>query len=152
ALQIAWCVQNLDSLRPIHVGNTAPTFALPTIEAGGAPGARRGLAPGKITVLDFWATWCKPCLAAMPKLDKLARDNPDIDVIAVNLDDTTAARALFDRAGYVITLLGDDDDVSTRYSVTAIPHTVVIDREGTVRKVFRGDTGNIAAAVESVRK
>jgi len=152
AFQILWIVRHVDSMRPVSIGNTAPAFALHAIGPGGALGEQRGLAHDKVTVIDFWATWCKPCIASLPKLERMAREKPDVDVIAINLDDARAARALFDKAGYTLTLLADDGDVSERYNVTSIPHTVVIGRDGLVKHVFRGGTKNLDAAVEEIRK
>lgn len=156
ALQIVAIARHIDSLRPVSIGNTAPAFALPTIGPGGTLGDKRGLPSNKVTVIDFWATWCKPCIAALPKLERIRREHPDVDVITINLDDARSARELFDGAGYTMALLMDDGDVSERYSVASIPHTVVIDRDGTVKHVFRGSTKSldaaIAAAVGQIRK
>lgn len=150
--QVVWIAGNLDLVRPMKSGIEAPAIALPRIGPGGALGDRVTLAAsrGKITVLDFWATWCKPCLAAMPRLDRVARSHPDVAVIAVNLDDAAAARALFDQRGYAMTLVADDGDTSQRYSVSTIPHTVIIDRRGVVREVAHG-TADVAAMVEAIR-
>jgi thiol-disulfide isomerase/thioredoxin len=152
ASQVAWIAGNLDLVRPMKSGGEAPAIALPRIGPGGALGDRVTLAAsrGKITVLDFWATWCKPCLASMPRLDRVARSHPDVAVIAVNIDDPVAARALFDQRGYAMTLVTDDGDTSQRYSVSAVPHTVIIDRRGVVRQVVRG-TADIAAIIETIR-
>jgi thiol-disulfide isomerase/thioredoxin len=133
-------------------GVEAPEIALPRIGAGGALGERVTLAAsrGKITLLDFWATWCKPCLASMPRLDQVARAS-DVAVIAINLDDPAAARALFDQRGYAMTLVADDGDTSQRYRVTEIPHTVLIDRHGVVREVVRG-ASDLTAKIEAIRR
>jgi thiol-disulfide isomerase/thioredoxin len=151
-LQIAWIAKHVDSMRPVTIGNTAPAFALRAIGPGGELGASRGLPANKITVIEFWATWCGPCLASLPKLERMAREQLDVEVITVNLDDAAAARALFDEAGYTMTLLLDDGEVSERYNVTSIPHAVVIDRDGTVRRVFRGGTNSLESAVREIRK
>lgn len=105
---------------------------------------------GKVVLLDFWATWCGPCLKAMPKLDVLARTHPDVVVIAINLDDAAAARTLWDERGYLIRLLADDGQVSERYGVSTIPHSVVIDRAGVVRMVARGNTAQLDATVRAL--
>jgi thiol-disulfide isomerase/thioredoxin len=134
-------------------GDPAPAFALPRIDATGKLGERVTLAHtrGKVTVLDFWATWCGPCLAAMPRLEKLARSHPGVAVLAINLDDAAAARAVFNEHGYTMTLLVDDDDVRDRYGVSSIPHTVIIDRAGVVRHVVRGNATDIVALVDAIR-
>jgi thiol-disulfide isomerase/thioredoxin len=152
ALQILWIARNVDSMRPVTIGTPSPQFALPAIEEGGALGAKRGISPGKVTVVEFWATWCKPCRAALPKLERIARARPGIEVITINLDDAAAARAMWNQAGFTMPLVMDDGAVSQRFNVTEIPHTVVIDKTGTVVRVFRGGTTQLEAALDQVEK
>ncbi|HSK03397.1 MAG TPA: TlpA disulfide reductase family protein, partial [Kofleriaceae bacterium] len=151
-LHAAWIVQHLDLIRPVEDGMPAPAFTLPAIGPGGELGPAFTLGEGRVTVLDFWATWCGPCIKAMPELDALAAEHPDVDVIAINLDDPAGARAMFDQRGWThLRLLADDGVVSQRYNVSAIPHSVVIDRGGIVRHVLRGGSAGLAAAVRAER-
>ena len=129
-IQLAWLRSNLDEVRPLETGQLAPEIALHRIGPGGALGERVSIRRGRITVLDFWATWCGPCLRSLPALDEFARTHPDVDVLAIDLDDAQEARAMFDRAHYGLNLLADDGEASKRYNVLAIPHRVLIDREG----------------------
>jgi thiol-disulfide isomerase/thioredoxin len=153
AVQTGWIVKHLDLVKPMTTGEQAPAFALPEIDATGQLGAPVALSAsrGKVTVVEFWATWCKVCLAAMPKVEKLARTRSDVSVITINLDDPARARAQFNERGYTIKLLADDGDVSQRYGVSVIPHTVVIDRHGVVRDVIRGTGTDLATVVDAVR-
>jgi len=154
AIQTAWLADNLEQVRPMQSGDRAPAFALPAIEQGGALGRKVTLASetGKIVVLDFWATWCKPCLASLPRLDALAKRHRDVAVIAINLDDPKEARDLFDAEHYQMLLLADDGDTRVRYGVSGIPHTVVIDRDGMVRAVVRNKEGALEAAVQALER
>jgi thiol-disulfide isomerase/thioredoxin len=151
--QAVWIARNLELVKPMTTGDQAPVLSLAQIGPTGALGDRVTLADtrGKVTVLDFWATWCTPCLASMPRLEKLARSHPDVAVLTINLDDPARARALFNERGYTMKLLADDGDVSQRYGVTSIPHTVIIDRRGVVREVVRGTGSDLAASVDAVR-
>ena len=151
--QAGWIARNLELVKPMTTGDEAPALSLAQIGPTGALGDRLTLADtrGKVTVLDFWATWCNPCLAAMPRLEQLARSHPDVAVLTINLDDPARARALFNERGYTMKLLADDGDVSQRYGVTSIPHTVIIDRRGTVREVVRGTGSDLAASVDAIR-
>ncbi len=149
-VQSIWIVKHLDLMRPVADGDPAPALALPVIvDAKGTLGPVRALAAsrGKVVVIDFWATWCKPCLAALPALEAVARKS-EVDVIAINLDEPGRAWSMFQTARYSeMFLLADDGEVSQRYGVSTIPHTVIVDPDGTVREVHRGGH-DIAAAVE----
>jgi thiol-disulfide isomerase/thioredoxin len=153
AIRIVWIAGHLELVKPMTSGEPAPAIALPRIEAGGALGARITLAEarGKVVVLDFWATWCKPCLLEMPRLDQVARAHPDVAVIAINIDDPAAARAMFDRRGWTMALVADDGDTSQRYGVSSIPHTVILDRRGVVRDVLHGARADLATVIETIR-
>jgi len=151
-VQSVWLARHSESMRPMTQGDPAPAFALPTITAGGALGAPVALPDlhGKVIVLDFWATWCGPCIKAMPKLELIARNHPNVAVIAINLDDAAAARAMWDTAHYRMTLVADDGPVSERYGGSTIPHTVVIDQSGIVRRVARGSSNSLDVTVRAL--
>ena len=155
ASQGLWIARNWDLMRPVTEDTRAPTFVLPSIGPGGKDGPPRQLAdyPGKIIVVDFWATWCEPCVRSLPRLDALARGR-DVAVLAINIDDDPAeARALFDAKHYVMELLVDHElTVKRRYNVVTIPHTVVIDPEGMVRFVSRGNSSGLVDAIADIRK
>ena len=142
ALNIAWVVNNRDLLRPVMSGDVAPAISLPTIGAAGALGPNATLTDhaGKVVIVDFWATWCQPCLEGLPALDAIARRGAasGLVVLALNIDNPKEARRIFDSAGYQMTLVAGDRATEDRYGVQMIPHTVVIDRRGRVRDVHRG--------------
>jgi len=138
AFQGVWIARHIEQLRPMTSGNPAPALALPAIGPHGELGPKVAFAPGKITVIDFWATWCNPCLKSLPHLDAFARKHPEVNVYAIAMDEPVDSRALFDEQHYSPTLLLDDKDTSTRYGATTIPYTVVIDRAGNVRQAHTG--------------
>lgn len=72
---------------PLTTGTKAPDFTPEKFLKGTEV---KALEPGKVHVIEFWATWCGPCVAAMPHLTQLQKDNPEIAVIGV---------AGFERAG-----------------------------------------------------
>ncbi len=154
AIHVGWVATHLDLMRPVKSGEPAPELALPAIvDARGTTGPVHRLSDsrGKVVVIDFWATWCGPCLQALPKLDHIARAHDDVEVLAVNLDDPGRAFTLFRDARYQMTLLADDGNASERFGVTTIPHTVIVNRDGTVYEVFRG-AHDLARELEQIRK
>jgi peroxiredoxin len=88
----------------------------------------------------------------MPGLDTFTRAHPEVTVLAVNLDDPAAARALFREHHYSMTLVAGDDELSRRYGVATIPHTVVIDAAGRVRKVGHAGEIDLEATIAALAK
>jgi len=147
-----WIGRHLDQVRPLVAGSAAPALSLPKIGPKGTLGDRVAIAPGKVTVIDFWATWCGPCIKALPALESFARRHPEVDVLAINRDDPAEARAMFDEARFGLTLLADDGETSERFGVTTIPHTVVIDRTGTLRKIGHGGGLDLEAELRALAR
>jgi peroxiredoxin len=113
-------------------GSAAPAFRLPALAGG-----ERDLAAqrGKIVVLNFWATWCPPCVAEMPSLERLHRTlSPEgLSVVTISTDEDEAElrRFLKERA-LTIPVLRDPGGraVASLYRTTGYPETFVIDRDG----------------------
>jgi thiol-disulfide isomerase/thioredoxin len=121
-------------------GKSAPAFTLEGL-AGPAVAVP---AAGKVTVLNFWATWCPPCREELPELDKFARDNPAVAFYAVDLQEPAAkVRDFLKQNGYSFPVLLDSGGSAAQaYRINAIPTTVVIDKSGLK---FR-KTGPVTAA------
>lgn len=113
---------------------TAPDFTLPDLH--GRKYSAKELR-GRIIVMDFWATWCGPCVAELPHLQKLAdtlKGNKDVLFLAVSTDLRASDVSSFvDRKKITLAVVRDDRDVATYYNVGGIPTLFVIDREGKIR-------------------
>ncbi|HET9485230.1 MAG TPA: TlpA disulfide reductase family protein [Xanthomonadales bacterium] len=99
---------------------------------------------GRPRLVNFWATWCAPCVREMPLLDRYAREHPELAMIGIALDDPAAAAA-FARdldIGYAILV---DTPSATDSSVVhgnrrgVLPFSVFIDADGVVRAAEAGD-------------
>ncbi|HTN83701.1 MAG TPA: TlpA disulfide reductase family protein [Sorangium sp.] len=131
------------SVRHPLVGSAAPEFHAESTSAVtvGVPGTRRT----RVTVIDFWASWCASCSRTMPALDRLWRDRKadGVAVIGVNVDDSeAAAEAAAYELGATFPIVADlDQRLTGTYGVAQVPLTFVVDSAGTVRWVGRDPEG-----------
>jgi thiol-disulfide isomerase/thioredoxin len=121
------------------VGKPAPDFSLELLDG---KTFRLSEAKGQVVVLDFWATWCGPCLQAMPQVEKAAGEFRDqgVKLVAVNLQEAPKdITAMLERHQLKLTVALDKDGVvAQKYAAHAIPQTVVVGRDGTVSRLFVG--------------
>ena len=123
----------LDQEKP-EVGHPAPVFKLRNLQ-----GNLEGLVDhkDKVIILNFWATWCAPCLEEMPAFEKLYRRyrSQDLTVLAVSIDkgDFSKVQGFVDSNNLTFPVLMDSDGVAEKlYPSFTIPFTYVIDKEGRV--------------------
>lgn len=121
------------------VGSDAPDFNLPSLN--GHDLSLEQLR-GKPVLLNFWATWCDPCLRELPLLDATAQTHmDDLVVLGVSVGESlTAVEHFAERhpLSYPI-LLDHDEDVGVLYQVQGYPTSVFIDAEGVVRAIYLGE-------------
>ncbi len=90
---------------------------------------------GNVVVLEFWATWCAPCIAAMPHMNELAKKYEGKPVRFVSVSDESAEKVQgFLKRGLLKSWVGIDADASLlkAYGVRSIPRTIVIDKQGRI--------------------
>ena len=124
----------------LPTGEPAPGFRLPTLR--GDVVDLQSLR-GKVVVVNFWATWCPPCVEEMPSLEKLHRTlGPEgLVVLGVSVDEDEAAlRAFVTKAGVTFPILRDPGGAgpSTAYRTTGFPETFVVGPTGTLVESYVG--------------
>ncbi len=131
----------------------APGFVLPELGRDGElTGAMVDLGElrGRVVLLDFWAEWCGPCREALPWLGELQERFGDrgLTVLSVKTDGDDLGRAAKALRATRFPLVLDEHGVAGRYQVTVIPHMVLVDRDGIVRGVYRGDSSGLVKKIE----
>jgi thiol-disulfide isomerase/thioredoxin len=91
---------------------------------------------GKVVVVNFWATWCRPCREEMPALQRVAASEPDVVVLEVDLMESgDKARSFLDSLGLdkLQPVLDTDGATTRRFGVLTLPSTFFVDKDGVIR-------------------
>jgi cytochrome c biogenesis protein CcmG/thiol:disulfide interchange protein DsbE len=139
----------------VRSGREAPVFSGRLTD-----GASASLADyrGKVVLIDFWATWCEPCVEEMPVLERVHRRfaGREFSVVGVNAEgrgtvDATRIGAFLHARGATYPSFVDDGRILTQYDVSQIPFMVLVDREGKIRRTYTGGMPErtLAADIES---
>jgi len=132
--------------KPSGIGVPAPDFTVQDSDHSVSLGQFRG----KIVVLNFWATWCPPCVEELPSLEKMQKnlENKDVVVLGISVDSDANDyhKFLKDHGVDFLTVRdpGQQNDkgivapVASKYGTFKFPETYIIDRNGVVRRKFIG--------------
>ena len=136
-------------------GSPAPGFRLPRLE-GDAPLDLADLR-GRVVLVNFWATWCAPCEAEMPAMERLYRRlAPEgFELVAISVDhDVEAVRSFRERLGLSFPILLDpDQQAAIRYQTFRFPESLLIGPDGVIVERYVGAKDwDAQAYVERIRR
>jgi len=123
--------------RPGITGQVAPDFTV----SDGTSTIHLADYRGKIVLINFWATWCPPCVQEMPGLIELHHDRPDLAILAVSIDeDEDAYKNYIGRRHIDLLSVRDPNQTAAKlYRTEGWPETYIIDRKGVIRRKVVGD-------------
>lgn len=103
---------------------------------------------GKVVLVDFWASWCPPCLESLPAYEAVYRDigGPDFEIVAVNVDEDTrdGMRFLEERPVSYPVIADPEGRIGVPWRIRSLPRTFLVDRDGRIAaeyKRFRSGDG-----------
>ncbi|MBP3039966.1 TlpA family protein disulfide reductase [Bacillaceae bacterium Marseille-Q3522] len=124
-----------DNLPGLAIGEKAPDFTLENLQGDSV---RLSDFRGKTVMLNFWATWCPPCKAEMPDMEKFHKEAGEkVVILAVNMDTYNDVQGFAEEIGVSFPILLDNkNEVNKAYKILAIPTTYFIDKEGYIKHKF----------------
>jgi peroxiredoxin len=148
-------LKNIEKMHDIlKAGSVAPEFDLPAL-AGGS--VKLSDLKGKVVIVNFWATWCPPCLQEMPGLNEIYNEYKDkgVEVLGLTLDEKglPVTKPILTKLGIDYPILESDKSTYQNYGhILTIPFTYIIDRQGVIQKKFinRQDKAAFAAALDEM--
>ena len=130
---LVWVVAGTLEQRVINAGDTAPDFSIVTEHGRTVTRSNFG---GKLLVLNFWASWCPPCISELPSLNQFAQEyaSKGVVVLGISIDknEKLYKNFLAQRQVAFETARDPETDISTSYGTFQIPETYLIDRNGKV--------------------
>jgi peroxiredoxin len=123
----------------VKVGDPAPDFSL--VDLTGKTWVLSEL-KGQVVFINFWATWCPPCMEELPSMQKLYEKIPKdrFKMLALlNKDKPAVANFLANQNGFTMPILDDSQNFTgSQYGLTGLPETFIIDKQGVIRKKVIG--------------
>ncbi|MEZ0314298.1 MAG: redoxin family protein [Myxococcota bacterium] len=123
-----------NTFRPVEIGESVPTLAV--LDADGKP-TQSPTFVGKVSIIDFWATWCGPCVTSLPMLERVARSFEDrgVQLVSLNTEPENLAGVRAFRAEHELAakVYVDTGSAGERLHVTVLPTTLIVDKRGVLR-------------------
>lgn len=129
---------NTDTFQELSEEDLAPDFTAETVDGKEFVLSEQ---KGKVVLLNFWATWCGPCVGEMPAFEKLYSEYGEkIAILAVDCaEDKDTVKQFVSDNGYTFPVAYDTEGtISAKYPTSGIPYTLVIGKDGKVKKLFLG--------------
>jgi cytochrome c biogenesis protein CcmG, thiol:disulfide interchange protein DsbE len=123
---------------PKEIGKPAPDFTVSDSRTSIHLASYRG----QVVLVNFWASWCAPCIEELPSLLEFHREHPEYPILAVSIDEDEHAyqRFLVQRHVDFLTVWDPGESAANKYGATGWPETFIIDRQGNMRRRFIGAT------------
>jgi peroxiredoxin len=142
---------------PLGPGQPAPAFALPRLAPADGAGLSLDDLRGRVVLVNFWATWCKPCEDEMPAMERLYRAlaGTEFELVAISVDTgREEVEAFRDRLDLTFPILLDPDRrVASSYQSYRFPESYLIDREGRILARYIGPRDwDAAVYLERIRR
>jgi cytochrome c biogenesis protein CcmG, thiol:disulfide interchange protein DsbE len=143
------------NLFALEEGDMLPEFSIPSIYAGKPPITSESL-KGKTVLVDFWASWCAPCLTSLPLYNELYHKYKDqgFEVVAITVDNPIedGLDFLLDTPLDFLIPADPEGDFAELFQVFGMPTSYLIDASGTVKLVHMGfRSGDIEIIEEAVK-
>lgn len=136
---------------PHQIGTVAPDFTV----NDGARSVDLAKLHGDVVVLNFWATWCAPCIEELPSLVAMQSQLSRVKVIAISTDDDASAYSQFltnHSMGNLTVIRDGQQRANALYGTFRYPETYVIDRRGIIRRKFIGPQDWTSPEIEAYLK
>src|SRR5688572_30738317 len=141
-LLVSFCFEGISTAEDVKgpkIGEPAPALDLQVVlQAPAGTEASWEALRGKVVVLEFWATWCAPCVGAIPHLNELSdafKDRPVQFIAITDEDEATTKEFLAKKAIHGWVGLNTKETMFKSYAVEAIPHTVIVGADGKIAAI-----------------
>ena len=120
-------------------GKNIPEFNLPSVDNPNISISNKDI-QGKVTLIDFWATWCKPCIEELPNIETVYNNykNKDFEVVSISIDKEIERAKNYNKKNpfsWKYSLFSEGEfnyDLAKRFQLVTLPKPILIDQEGKI--------------------
>jgi|GEM_PF-811830 len=142
ALLLTGCGTSDPDPASVVVGSQSPGFSLMSLDG---TTVKSSDLKGAVVVLNFWATWCQPCMSEIPELKQMATSSKaKVIGIALDQEGVKTIKPFVASNNINYTVLVGDEEVFQRFNGVGIPYTLVLDPSQRIVKIYRGPTTKAA--------